>query len=151
MHTKHQLVHRDLKLENILVHHGLQLKIADFGFATFRKITKLEDYKGTRTYMAPEIKEFKIYDGRKSDVFSLGVILFIMVVGTFPFEEAKKGDKYYDYILEENYQKYWEKVITDPKLQLTENFKNLVSSMFSHDPEKRPDIEQVISHPWMEE
>ena len=57
-------VHRDLKLENILVHDNLQLKIADFGFATYKKISKLSSYRGTKTYMAPEIKEGKTYDGR---------------------------------------------------------------------------------------
>ena len=74
-----KVVHRDLKLENILVDDGLNLKIADFGFATYKKIGKLKSYRGTKTYMAPEIKEGKTYDGRQADIFSAGVILFIMV------------------------------------------------------------------------
>ena len=57
-------MHRDLKLENILVDDGLTLKVADFGFATYKKINKLKSYRGTKTYMAPEIKEGKVYDGR---------------------------------------------------------------------------------------
>ena len=57
----HQLrvVHRDLKLENILVDDYLNLKIADFGFATHKSIDCLNSYRGTMTYMAPEIKEGK--------------------------------------------------------------------------------------------
>ena len=51
------MVHRDLKLENILVDDNMNLKVADFGFATFRKIHSLKSYRGTMTYMAPEIKE----------------------------------------------------------------------------------------------
>jgi len=51
------VVHRDLKLENILVDDKLNLKVADFGFATFRNVSALKSYKGTKTYMAPEIKE----------------------------------------------------------------------------------------------
>ena len=58
------VVHRDLKLENILVDDNMNLKVADFGFATYKKINKLHSYRGTMTYMAPEIKEGKTYDGK---------------------------------------------------------------------------------------
>lgn len=73
------VVHRDLKLENILVDDKMNLKVADFGFATFRKVHTLKSYKGTKTYMAPEIKEQKTYDGMQIDIFSTAVILFIIV------------------------------------------------------------------------
>merc|ERR1712195_430665 len=59
------VVHRDLKLENILVDDAMNLKVADFGFATFRKVHNLKSYRGTMTYMAPEIKEGKTYDGKQ--------------------------------------------------------------------------------------
>ena len=62
MHNK-RVVHRDLKLENILVDDRLNLKIADFGFATYKSIDNLRSYRGTMTYMAPEIKEGKNYKG----------------------------------------------------------------------------------------
>jgi len=58
------VVHRDLKLENILVDENMDFKVADFGFATFKKIDRLKSYRGTMTYMAPEIKEGKQYDGK---------------------------------------------------------------------------------------
>ena len=50
------VVHRDLKLENILVDELMNVKVADFGFATYKKIYALKSYRGTMTYMAPEIK-----------------------------------------------------------------------------------------------
>jgi serine/threonine protein kinase len=78
MHGK-GVVHRDLKLENILVDEKMNLKVADFGFATFRKVHSLKSYRGTMTYMAPEIKEGKVYDGMQIDMFSTAVILFIIV------------------------------------------------------------------------
>lgn len=63
MHKK-GVVHRDLKLENILIDDKMNLKIVDFGFATYKTIKKLQSYKGTKTYMAPEIKKRHNYDGR---------------------------------------------------------------------------------------
>lgn len=74
--------------------------------------------------MAPEIKERKVYDGRKSDIFSLGVILFISVLGLFPFGEAKKDDFYYNILLEGNINKYWDKF--NKKHHLSDDFKNLI-------------------------
>jgi serine/threonine protein kinase len=104
------VVHRDLKLENILVDNDVNLKVADFGFATYKKITKLNSYRGTMTYMAPEIKEGKTYDGKQIDMFSTGVILFIMVQGIFPFKEAKKDEFFYNLILTGKLDQYWSKV-----------------------------------------
>merc|ERR1719213_422214 len=101
------VVHRDLKLENILVDDKLNLKVADFGLATFRNVSALKSYKGTKTYMAPEIKEQKTYDGMQIDIFSTGVILFIIVQGTFPFQEAKKDEYYYKLLLNGEHEKYW--------------------------------------------
>jgi len=56
MHSKH-VVHRDLKPENILVGDDLNLVVADFGYATYKKINRLQEYCGTKVYMAPEITE----------------------------------------------------------------------------------------------
>lgn len=74
-----------MKLENILLDDNLNFKVCDFGFATNKNVNKLRSYRGTSTYMAPEIKESKEYDGTKVDIFSAGVILFVIVHGIFPF------------------------------------------------------------------
>ena len=58
MHSR-GVVHRDLKIENILFDQNMHLKVADFGFATYRNVGQLKSYRGTMTYMAPEIKEGK--------------------------------------------------------------------------------------------
>jgi serine/threonine protein kinase len=98
MHGK-RVVNRDLKLENILVTDNLDLKVADFGFACYKGIDHLKSYRGTMTYMAPEIKENKEYKGTEVDMFSIGVIIFIIVQGIFPFKEARKEEYFYNLLL----------------------------------------------------
>jgi serine/threonine protein kinase len=97
LHTR-RVVHRDLKLENLLVDDNLNMKLADFGFASFKSIDCLKSYRGTMTYMAPEIKEGKLYKGTQVDLFSFGVILFILVHGIFPFKEARPEEYFYNLI-----------------------------------------------------
>lgn len=63
MHSRN-VAHRDLKIENILYDERMNIKVADFGFSTYKNIGKLKSYRGTMTYMAPEIKQGKQYDGR---------------------------------------------------------------------------------------
>jgi len=81
-------VHRDIKLENLLVDQNMDIKFMDFGFATNKNIDSLTQQLGTKSYMAPEIRRCKVYDGRSTDIFSMGVILFSLVMGFFPFQSA---------------------------------------------------------------
>lgn len=146
MHGK-GVVHRDLKLENILVDENMNLKVADFGFATFRKVHNLKSYRGTMTYMAPEIKEGKTYDGMEIDMFSTAVILFIIVQGIFPFKEAKKDEYFYNLILQGDLATYWKKTGGQ---NLSADFKDLIIKMFSYDGKKRPTVDEIRAHPWMQ-
>lgn len=145
IHTK-GVVHRDLKLENILVDDDVNLKVADFGFATFKKVNRLKSYRGTMTYMAPEIKLGKTYDGKQIDIFSIGVILFIIVQGIFPFKEAKTDEYFYNLLIKEKYETYWKKVGGE---SLSADFKDLIIKMVNLDGSKRPTMEQLKNHPWM--
>jgi serine/threonine protein kinase len=138
--------HRDLKLENILVDCNLSLKIADFGYASYKKGDLLSSYRGTFTYMAPEIKEGKQYNGLKIDLFSAGVILFILIRGIFPFKEARKEEFFYGLLCAENYSEYWTKVEGN---YLSLECRDLLQKLLSYDPDKRPSIDEIRAHPWM--
>ena len=76
MHQTKNVAHLDIKAANLLLDSKLNLKLSDFGFATCENIEQLDEYAGTRPYMAPEIIEGEVFDGRKADIFSLGVLLF---------------------------------------------------------------------------
>ena len=137
MHNK-RVVHRDLKIENILVDEKLNLKVADFGFACYKNIDALRSYRGTMTYMAPEIKEGKTYKGTQVDLFSLSVILFIIVQGIFPFKEARREEYFYGLLMNGRIDYYWSKVNGSV---LSSAFKDLILKLFSYDGDQRPTIE----------
>jgi len=73
-------------------------------------------------------------------MFSTGVILFIIVVGIFPFKEAKADEYFYNLIINDKIDKYWSK-IEEEGHSYSNEFKELIISMFSYDPAKRPTIE----------
>ena len=146
MHSR-QVVHRDLKLENILVDDNLNLKLADFGFACYKNINALNSYRGTMTYMAPEIKEGKQYKGTNVDMFSIGVILFIIVQGIFPFKEARKEEYFYNLILQGQTDTYFQKVNGSG---LSADFKDLILQLFSYNGDSRPQVDAIRNHPWMQ-
>lgn len=141
------IVHRDLKPENIMVDENLNVKIADFGLATSHKIDSLGDSQGTKIYMAPELIEQRIYNGKKVDMFAIGVILFFLVTGIFPFAAADKNDRYYRNLTEGHFEQYQGLV---RGLNLSESFKDLVKKLLSYDPSDRPNIYEMLAHPWMQ-
>ena len=79
--------HRDLKTENVIVDGQGRVKIIDFGFSTKAEpMQRLNLFCGTPNYMAPEIILKKEYYGGPTDVWALGVMLFVMCAGYFPFK-----------------------------------------------------------------
>jgi len=87
----HGIVHRDIKPENILVHSSGDIKIADFGFAIARKDGHLKTSCGSPHYACPEVCSSSTYDGTKADSWSLGVLLYVLITGDFPFNDQNYG------------------------------------------------------------
>lgn len=100
-------------------------------------IDNLTSLAGSNTYIAPEVKvllnqvegERKPYSGRSADLFSMGVILFLLVKGTFPFLNADEEDFYYSKIISGDVDTYFAWV--DKENTLSAEFKDLVWRLFS--------------------
>ena len=152
---KKDICHRDLKLDNFLFDENFIIKLGDFGFSTVipkNKNGKTQFLKArlfTSHYAAPEILEGKKYDGKKVDIFSLGVILFTLRLKRFGFHTATIPDKLYKYIKEKNDIEYW-KTIENIE-GLSEDFKTLYLKMVAYNPKERPTIEEIYNYEWMKE
>ena len=134
------IVHRDIKLENILLDLNNIIKICDFGVGKLIKPnTILKDQCGTPVYMAPEILKGNGYKGFPVDIWSAGVALYIMLSGTLPFNKDKEHDLEYA-ILNNNM-----KEIKD----ISEEGNDLLKNILEKDPNKRYTCNQILEHPWL--
>lgn len=93
-HSK-SICHRDIKLENIIIDESMNLKLIDFGFAAIVSKPKyLNFFCGTPSYMPPEIVLKKEYLGFNADVWCLGILLYTLLCGSFPFRGKSEKELY---------------------------------------------------------
>ncbi|XP_040585598.1 sperm motility kinase-like [Mesocricetus auratus] len=86
---KRLITHRDIKLENILIDRGGNIKLCDFGMAIqLKEGQMLKKFCGSLLYMAPEILARKPFDGLAGDMWSLGIVLYVLVTGQYPYFET---------------------------------------------------------------
>lgn len=147
--------HRDIKMENIMLNKDFDIKLCDFGFATNiegkNKDGLLFTPCGTEIYKAPELFLSMAYNGMKADVFSLGVTLFALVSAKLPFEKATRSSNAYRLIMAKCWNRYWNKMEkVFPNGEVSNEFKDLFQRMVAFNPDERPLIEEIISHPWFQ-
>lgn len=154
---ENNVVHRDLKLENLLLDNEYNLKIADFGLSTTVESSYgggvMHTRVGTERYMPPEMLEKNAYVGICADLFAAGIILFVLVVGIMPTHKtAESNDYLYKYIRKKEYEKYWTVISKLLNLELgdiSEDFFHLVTTMIKYDYKKRFTVDEIKAHPWM--
>ncbi|KAL2479048.1 CBL-interacting serine/threonine-protein kinase 25 [Forsythia ovata] len=133
--------HRDLKPENLLLDENENLKVSDFGLSALPEQLRnglLHTQCGTPAYVAPEVLRKKGYDGAKADIWSCGVILYVLLAGFLPFQD-------------ENLMRMYTKVFK-AKFEFPPWFsyevKRLISRLLVADPEKRISIQGIMRVPW---
>lgn len=156
---KSGISHGDIKLQNILLNSNFNIKLIDFGFS--KKITEglIFEITGSRYYNAPEMFACatKGYDGVLADIFSLGVVLFVLVMGFYPFDKPNITDSKYKLIIKKDFNNFWKKC--EQKKNSGNNilqgvsleFKDLFEQMVNPKPKERINISQIKKHSWLQD
>ena len=156
IHSK-RIVHRDIKLENILIDLNNNIKICDFGIGRILKNEKqlLYDKCGTPMYMAPEIllsSKTKGYEGFPVDIWSSGISLYIMLSGTLPFNlKNNESSDMSEESNNNNIELQYSIINKEPKKieKISDEARDLLKGLLNKNPRKRLTIEQILNHPWL--
>ena len=134
--------HRDLKPENLLLDHNGNLKVSDFGLSTFsehlRQDGLLHTTCGTPAYVSPEVLARKGYDGAKADIWSCGVILFVLLAGCLPFQDDN---------LVAMYKKIYRGDFKCPPW-FSGDARRLITKLLDPNPNSRITISKIMESPW---
>jgi MAP/microtubule affinity-regulating kinase len=137
-HNLH-IIHRDLKAENMLLDENMNVKIADFGFSNnFSPGQRLNTWCGSPPYAAPELFQGKEYTGPEVDIWSLGVVLYVLVCGSLPFDGSTLA-------------KLRAKVLAGKfkvPFYMSTECERLIKRMIVLEPEQRITIADIKQDPW---
>ncbi|VDN98094.1 unnamed protein product [Rodentolepis nana] len=134
------IAHRDLKPENILLKDDYSIRVIDFGLCAKNADSKyLNTFCGSLAYAAPEVLQNHEYSGPAADIWSMGVILYAMLMGCLPFDPSKP-EKLTKLIVKGNYS-------VDETL--SKSSQDLLARMLCVDPQSRIGMEELCKHPWV--
>lgn len=137
---RNNVVHRDLKIENIMINQKGDIKIIDFGLSNlYSPQSLLKTYCGSLYFAAPELLSAKPYTGPEVDVWSFGVVLYVLVCGKVPFDDP---------VVSVLHEKIKRGNVEYPSF-ISRDCVSLLSRMLVVDPTKRATLQEVIQHPWM--
>mgnify|MGYP003361625783 CR=1 FL=1 len=138
----HNIVHRDLKIENILISDAGDIKIIDFGLSNFYNVnSQLKTFCGSLYFAAPELLKAEPYIGPEVDIWAFGIVMFVLLCGKVPFDNDR-SDVLHKLIKEGN---------VEYPSHLSESVKSLLKRMIIVDRNLRYDIDEIIDHPWLNE
>ena len=162
LHSK-GIIHRDIKLENVLLNNLGEIKIADFGVSVLKKEDGIKDCSGTPAYMSPEVievgekkaamakqkgakaknavKDSIVGYGEECDVWSAGVLMYALIYGNMPFRgvtvrEIKEKVKKGDYLKKDT---------------VTDEARDLISKILKRTEDGRITVKEVLEHPWFDD
>ncbi|KMY94920.1 serine/threonine-protein kinase par-1 isoform X4 [Drosophila simulans] len=136
------VVHRDLKAENVLLDKDMNIKLADFGFSNhYEEGATLRTWCGSPPYAAPEVFQGLEYDGPKSDIWSLGVVLYALVCGALPFDGKTILELKSRVVLGKFRIPFF----------MSQECEQLIRNMLVVEPDRRYTIKQIIKHRWLSE
>ena len=137
---KKKIVHRDIKLDNVLIDLTNTVKICDFGVSRILQPgDTMYEHCGTPAYIAPEIFKNEGYEGYSCDIWSAGVTLYYMLAGVQPFKGGKI-EELKEIIMKGEYEQ-----IKD----ISNEANDLINKMLKLNPKERITIEEILKHPWL--
>lgn len=153
------ITHGDIKLQNLLLNSNFNVKLIDFGFSKKISDGLISEITGSRYYNAPEIFSCATngYDGILSDIFSLGVTLFVLVMGFYPFDKPNITDSRYKLIYKNDFAGFWKKCeqkkifANNSLFGVSPEFKDLFEKMICPKPKERISLSQIKKHSWLQE
>lgn len=149
------VVNRDIKLENTLLDNSPWpvLKICDFGFSKHERLQSAPDSRvGTPAYLAPEVVNHtrgSTYDGKLADIWSCGVFLYVLLVGSYPFDRPEDKQQRTEGMIMRILERIMNVDYTIPSyISISDAGRDLIQRIFVKDTDRRITMGEIMEHPW---